>query len=198
MGLDLDPIDGQTPLDDDEKEGLLIPAISTRGELDEFEQENIERAIQWTMGRSIKPGGIFTDSFVRLVHRRMYGDVWTWAGEFRNTDKNIGIDKWQISTALRSLLDDARHWQQHDIFSPDEMAIRFKHRLVSIHCFPNGNGRHSRLFADIIIGKIYQRPVFSWGAGKLSSKGDARARYLMALRAADQGDCQLLIEFARS
>ncbi len=198
MGLDLDAIDGQTPLDDDEKDGLLIPAISTRGELDEFEQENIERAILWTMGRSIKPGGIFTDPFVRLVHQRMFGDVWAWAGEFRNTDKNIGIDKWQISTALRGLLDDALYWQQHDIFSPDEMAIRVKHRLVSIHCFPNGNGRHSRLFADIIIEKIYQRPVFSWGAGKLPSKGDARARYLMALRAADQGDCQLLIEFARS
>ena len=132
-----------------------------------------------------------------MVHRRMYADVWAWAGEFRKTNKNIGADKWQIPTELRYLLDDVRYWHEHNTYPPDEMAVRFKHRIVSIHCFANGNGRHSRLMADIIIEKIYKLPVFTWGAANLSSS-DARAAYLRAVKAADKGDHSLLLTFARS
>jgi Fic-DOC domain mobile mystery protein B len=198
MGLDIDYIDGQTPLDEDEKEGLLIPAIATRAELDEFEQQNIEQAVQWTLGRSFKPEVIFNEDFIRAVHKRMYGDVWTWAGVFRKTNKNIGVDKWQIPIEIKCLIDDAKYWYENNTFPPDEMALRFKHRLVSIHCFPNGNGRHSRLIADIIIEKIYKQPVFSWGALKYTSEGDARISYLKAVKAADKGDYSLLLAFARS
>jgi Fic-DOC domain mobile mystery protein B len=127
----------------------------------------------------------------------MYADVWAWAGEFRKTNKNIGADKWQIPTELRYLLDDVRYWHEHNTYPPDEMAVRFKHRIVSIHCFANGNGRHSRLMADIIIEKIYKLPVFTWGAANLSSS-DARAAYLRAVKAADTGDHSLLLAFARS
>jgi Fic-DOC domain mobile mystery protein B len=128
----------------------------------------------------------------------MYADVWAWAGEFRKTNKNIGVDKWQISTELRCLLDDAQYWFENNTYPSDEIAVRFKHRLVSIHCFPNGNGRHSRLVADIIIEKIFGRQVFSWGAANLSSEGEARSAYLKAIKAADRGDFNLLIAFARS
>lgn len=127
----------------------------------------------------------------------MYADVWAWAGEFRKTNKNIGADKWQIPTELRYLLDDVRYWHEHNTYPPDEMAVRFKHRIVSIHCFANGNGRHSRLMADIIIEKIYKLPVFTWGAANLSSS-DARAAYLRAVKAADKRDHSLLLAFARS
>jgi Fic-DOC domain mobile mystery protein B len=161
MGLDVAYIDGQTPLDEDEKDGLLIPTIATRSELDEFEQQNIEQAIQWALMRSFKSDAIFTEHFICNVHRQMYAGVWGWAGEFRKTNKNIGVDKWHIPTELKYLLDDARYWHENDIYPPDEIAVRFKHRIVSIHCFPNGNGRHSRLMADIIIEKIYKQPVFS-------------------------------------
>lgn len=198
MGLDSEYIDGQTPLDEEEKEGLLIPAIATRGELDEFEQQNIEQAIQWVLGRSFKPEVVFTEDFIRTVHKRMYADVWAWAGEYRKTNKNMGIDKWLIPIELKYLLDDARYWHENNTYTPDEIALRFKHRLVSIHCFPNGNGRHSRLMADIIIEKIYKQPVFSWGAAKLSTEGDARTAYLNAVKAADKGDYSLLLAFARS
>ena len=194
MGLDLDYTDGQTPLEDDEKDGLLIPTITTRGELDEFEQQNIEQAVQWSLGRSFKAETIFTEEWIRSLHKRMYGNIWYWAGEFRNSNKNIGVDKWQISTALRSLLDDVKYWYAHNIYTPDEITIRFKHRLVSIHCFPNGNGRHSRLMADIIIEKIYHQPVFTWGI----EKGEARSKYLQALKVADEGDFSLLLKFGRS
>ena len=144
MGFDLDYIDGQTPLDEEEKEGLLIPSIATRGELDEFEQQNIEQAVQWTFGRSFKPETVFTEDFVRLLHKRMFGEVWAWAGTFRKTNKNIGIDKWQIPIELRCLLDDVRYWHENNTYPPDEIAVRFKNRIVRIHCFANGNGRHSR------------------------------------------------------
>lgn len=198
MGLDLEYQDGQTPLDEDEKEGLKIATIATRGELDEFEQQNIEQAILWTLKRKFKPEAIFTEDFVRNVHKRMYGDTWAWAGDFRKTNKNIGVDKWQIPTDLHLLLADAKYWMENKTFSPDEIAIRFKHRIVSIHCFPNGNGRHSRLMADIIIEKIFSLPVFTWGAANLVKVGDQRMEYLKALKAADNGDMEPLIQFARS
>lgn len=198
MGLESEYGEGQTPLDEEEREGLLIPTIATRGELDEFEQQNIEKALQWTLGRSFKPVNVFTEEFVQTVHKRMYSDVWAWAGEFRKTDKNIGIDKWQIPTALRHLLDDVKYWHENEIYPPDEIALRFKHRLVSIHCFANGNDRHSRLMADIVIEKIYKLPVFTWGAAGISNSYDARAAYLHAVKAADMGDYSLLMAFARS
>jgi Fic-DOC domain mobile mystery protein B len=198
MGLELEYIDGQTPLDEDEKEGLLIPAIATRGEFDEFEQQNIEQAVQWSLKRSFKPEEIFTEDFIREVHERMYGEVWAWAGDFRKTNKNIGVDKWQIPIELKKLLDDAILWLKNKVYEPDEFTIRFKHRLVSIHCFPNGNGRHSRLMADIIIQKVFNLPVFSWGAADLVHVGDARKRYLDGIKAADKGDYKPLMNFARS
>lgn len=198
MGLESEYTDGQTPLDEEEKDGLLIPTIATRGELDEFEQQNIEQAVQWTLGRSFRPETVFTEEFIRMVHKRMYADVWAWAGEFRKTNKNIGIDNWQIPTELRCLLDDIRYWHENNTYLSDEIAVRFKHRIVSIHCFPNGNGRHSRLMADIIIEKLYKQPVFSWGAANLFSDDDIRAAYLKAVKAADQGDYNLLLVFARS
>lgn len=198
MGLDLKYMEGQTPLDEEEKEGLLIPTIATHGELNEFEQQNIEKAVQWTLARPFRSENIFTEEFICTVHKRMYADVWIWAGKFRNTNKNIGIDKWQIPTELKYLLDDTRYWLANNIYGPEEIAIRFKHRIVSIHCFPNGNGRHSRLMADIIIEKIFKQPVFTWGAGNLVHKGNARTHYLTAIKVADKGDIRPLITFARS
>lgn len=198
MGLTLNYANGQTPLDEEETSGLRIPTIATRVELDEFEQLNIEQAVQWTLGRSFKPGQVFTESFLMTVHRRMFSDVWAWAGQYRKTNKNIGTDRWNIPTELRNLLDDTRYWHEHDTYRPDEIALRFKHRLVSIHCFANGNGRHSRLMADIIIDKIFGNPVFTWGAKNLSTESDARVVYLRALKAADQGNYDLLLQFARS
>jgi Fic-DOC domain mobile mystery protein B len=195
MGLDLEYTDGQTPLDEDEKDGLLIKTIATRGDLDEFEQLNIEKAVLWTMKRKFKSETVLSETFIKDLHRRMYGDVWKWAGEFRKTNKNIGVDKLQIAVELRTLIDDCKFWIANNSFKPDEIAIRFKHRLVSIHCFTNGNGRHSRLMADIIAEQIFKHPVFNWGAG--NNNEDLRSTYLKAVRASDGGDYGLLMGFAR-
>ncbi|MGC4021676.1 MAG: mobile mystery protein B [Cyclobacteriaceae bacterium] len=193
MGLKL-PVDrGQTPLDEDEIDGLLIPTISTRQELDEYEQQNIEEALQWILKRKFKAESVLNEEFIKKLHERMYGKVWGWAGQFRKTNKNIGIDRWQISSELRLLLDDTKFWIDKKTFDPDEIAIRFKHRLVSIHCFSNGNGRHSRLMCDIIIEKIFQRPVFTWG----KNLEDVRAKYLATIKMADSGDIKPLLSFSR-
>ena len=198
MGLTINYLPGQTPIDEDEKEGLTILTISTVAELNEFEQKNIEQAIVWFLSRSFKIGNVLTEEFIRNVHVRMYGEVWKWAGEFRKTNKNIGVDKWEISMALKGLLEDTKYWISNEVFAPDEIAIRFKHRLVSIHCFPNGNGRHSRLLADLLAYKIFRQPLFSWGARTLSIQSETRENYLKAIRAADREDIRLLIKFARS
>lgn len=198
MGLEIIYEDGQTPLDEDEKEGLLIKSITTHGELNEAEQLNIEEAIEWTLRRKFNQTDILSESFIREVHKRMYREVWRWAGEFRRTNKNIGVDKYQIATELRYLVDDCKFWILNKTLPEDEIAIQFKHRIVSIHCFPNGNGRHSRLMADVICSHIFGKPVFSWSANKLIKKGEARNRYLEALRAADKNKFNLLLAFARS
>ncbi|MBK9109878.1 MAG: mobile mystery protein B [Saprospiraceae bacterium] len=198
MGLKFEHPDGQTPLYEEEKDGLLIPTIATRGELDEFEQQNIEQAVQWVLMKTFKPDVVFTEKFIRDVHKRMYGNIWAWAGDFRRSNKNLGVDKWQISIELKKLLEDAIFWMDNKTYSPDEFAIRFKHKLVSIHCFPNGNGRHSRLLADIIIGKLFKLQVFSWGASHLDPASNSRATYINALKKADNGEIVPLLEFARS
>ncbi len=197
MGLDIEYIDGQTPLDDDEKEGLLIKTIATRGDLDEFEQQNIELAIEWTIKTKFKKENIFTEEFVRQLHKKMYGNVWKWAGEFRKTEKSIGIDPVKIGIALKQLNDDVLFWIDKKIYSEEEIAIRYKHSIVKIYCFANGNGRHSRLMADIIVNKIYSKPVFNWGKTSLSNSIEQRSRYIKALKEADNGNIQMLISFAK-
>jgi Fic-DOC domain mobile mystery protein B len=198
MGLELDYIDGQTPIDENEKEGLLIETIAAKGELDEFEQQNIEEAMQWVFGRKFKAKDVFTEKFICILHMRMFGQVWSWAGELRKTDKNIGMDKYQIPVALKVLCGDALFWVENETYPPEEIAVRFKHRIVSIHCFPIGNGRHSRLMGDIIIEKIFGQEPFSWGDGDLSKAGNTRKAYLQAVKAADHGDFTPLLCFARS
>ncbi len=198
MGLTLDFHDGQTLLDEDEKLGLLIKSIATRRDLDEFEQKNIEEAIQWSIVRSFKVPELFTEALLKAVHRNMFGSVWAWAGDFRTTNKNIGINHWLIALELKVVLDDAVFWIENKVFEPDEIVIRFKHRLVSVHCFPNGNGRHSRLMADIIIENVFKGPAFSWGARNLNKKTNAHQQYIKALREADKGNYGHLITFARS
>ncbi|MFI5148108.1 MAG: mobile mystery protein B [Bacteroidia bacterium] len=198
MGLSLDYQDGQTPLSEEEKDGLLIGSIATRGELDEFEQLNIEKAIEWTLTRKFGKGRVVSEEFVLDLHRKMFEDVWSWAGSFRKSDKNLGVMWMFIGMELKKLLDDCSFWIENMAFSEDEIAIQFSHRIVAIHCFPNGNGRHSRLIADVIISHLFGNPVFTWNRNSLVKKGEARTSYLTAIKQADKGNIQPLISFART
>ena len=198
MGLELEYIKGQTPLEEEEKEDLRIKTISTRGELDEFEQANIEKAIEWSLKTNPKYEKILTVTFIKEVHKRMFSDVWDWAGTFRKTNKNIGVDKYQIEIELTQLMEDCRFWIENHTYSEDEIAIRFKHRLVKIHPFPNGNGRHSRLCVDILISKGLKNEIFTWGSNNITDQGETRTAYLEAIYDADSGNIKPLLEFART
>ena len=198
MGLDLEYTNGKTPLDEDEKEELLIKSITTHGELDEFEQQHIERAMLWLKSKKLNAEEILSEEFVRELHRRMYAGVWKWAGTFRKTDKNIGIDKHQIPAALKQLLDDCLYWIQHHSYPGEAIAIRLKHRMVHIHCFANGNGRHSRLMADVMMEKLFHLSLFTWGAADITKRSDTRSAYISALKKADAGDYGDLLIFAKS
>ncbi|MCK9426117.1 MAG: mobile mystery protein B [Ignavibacteriaceae bacterium] len=198
MGLDLDYKEGQTPLDEDEKDGLLIKTITTRGELDEFEQLGVEKANQWLLSKKLMVNKILTEDFVRDLHKRMFGDIWKWAGEYRRTNKNIGVDKFEIGIELNKLLADCRFWIENKTFLEDEISVRFSHRMAAIHPFANGNGRHSRLIADVLINKGFGKPYFTWGSKNLVKQSEARTQYLHALREADNFSYKPLIDFARS
>ena len=198
MGLDYKYSDGQTPLDEDEKEGLKISSVTTQQELDEFEQLNIEKAIEWTIHSNLKSEKILSEKFIKNLHQKMFGDVWKWAGEFRKSDKNLGIHWPQISVELKKLIDDTKYWIENSTYSPEEISIRFKHRLVAIHCFPNGNGRHSRMMADIIMESVFGEDSFSWHSSNMVKADETRKKYIAALKKADNGNMKPLIAFAKS
>jgi Fic-DOC domain mobile mystery protein B len=186
--------DDATPLTPQEMRELIPAHIAYRRELNEAEQENIARAQDWALGRRRE---LLSEKFVKDLHRQMLGDVWRWAGRFRTSPRNLGINHWEIPVALRQLIDDAKAWIEHNTYPPDEIAVRFHHRLVQIHAFPNGNGRHARLMADLLVMRL-GRERFSWGRENLRDAGTVRQRYIAALHAADDYDIGPLLAFARS
>jgi len=197
MGLNLRYSNGQTPINEEEKEGLKISSISTQSDLDQFEQLNIEQAVAWTIASQFEADLILTEDFIQKVHKKMLGDVWQWAGQFRKSNKNRGVPWFCVPGELKKLLEDGQFWVQHEVFPPKEIAIRFKHRLVSIHCFPNGNGRHARLMADIIMEHVFGLEAFNWHRSAPYSPQEIRKKYIYALQCADEGMIDPLIEFAQ-
>jgi Fic-DOC domain mobile mystery protein B len=194
MTVKLDYPPGATPLDADELASLIPGHITTQGELNEWEQLNIVQGDQWARKQRKE---ILNESFLRQLHRQMFGETWKWAGEFRKTDKNIGVDWLKIGVELKKLLDDAHYQVEHASYLPDEIAVRFHHRLVAIHPFPNGNGRHARLMADLLVERL-GLPRFTWGSRSLVDANDTRMTYIAALQAADRHDIAPLLAFARS
>lgn len=190
-----DEPDEATPLEPEERKGLLQTWITYRGELNEAEQSNIAAGAAWARRRRRKD--ILTDTFIKQLHRRMFGDVWAWAGDYRRTERNIGIDPVDIPVELRMVLDDARYWVENETYPPDEIAVRLHCRLVAVHPFPNGNGRTTRLMADLLAVQLGRSPL-TWGRVSLADASETRARYIAALRAADNHDIGPLLEFARS
>lgn len=195
MGL-MEYPEGATPLTPEELDGLRLPHISTRSELDRWEQENILEAESWVA--RLKRRALLEEAFLLELHRRMFGKVWTWVGRFRTTGKSIGVPVWDIGPKLRGLCQDMEMWRKVEAYPPDEACARFHHRLVSIHPFANGNGRHARLMVDLLLEKLYGRPRFSWGSGILGQPGACRSQYIAALRAADGRDLSPLLAFVRA
>lgn len=173
----------------------MIPSdIALRHELNDAEQTNILEAQRWAMSRR---RDVLDVAFLDELHTRMLGDVWRWAGPQRTSGKTVGVDAYRIPTELRQLVDDCRFWIDNDTYPPDEIAARFHHRLVWIHAYPNGNGRHARLATDLLLRNLGREP-FSWGSANLIDDGEVRTRYIAALRAADRHDIGPLLTFVRS
>lgn len=197
MGLVLQYQNGQTPLDENQIGGLKIKTISNQQQLNEFEQANINEALKWLSNKK-SITDVLSQPFILQLHQKMFGRVWSWAGTFRKTETNIGVDWIKIPVELRILTDDCQYWIDHSAYPAEEIAIRFKHRLVSIHCFSNGNGRHSRMMADLLAIHCLRLPAFTWGHSNLTAGNDQRKSYLKALKLADNGDYTDLIVFAKS
>lgn len=189
-----DDDDANTPLEAEEREQLIPSYITTRGELNEAEASNIADGFRWFISRK---RDLLEQKLLSELHKRMYGQVWKWAGSYRTTPRNIGIAAYRIPTEVRAVIDDVRYWIENSTFPPDEIAVRFSHRIVAIHPFPNGNGRFSRLIGDALAVQLGQEP-FTWGRVSLVDAGETRNAYVTALKAADNHDYGLLIAFARS
>ena len=183
-----------TPLTHDEINGLIPSYITLRRELNEAEHINITEAEEWAFNRK---RDVLNEVFLRSLHKRMFKDVWRWAGELRTTLPSIGVYPWKIEPMLHDLIEDTRYWIERGTFPPDEIATRFHHHLVLIHPFQNGNGRHARLASDLLLIKLGQER-FTWGQISLLNAGEARNQYISALRAADAHDIQPLLAFVRS
>ncbi|MFT4929352.1 MAG: Fic-DOC domain mobile mystery protein B [Phenylobacterium sp.] len=184
-------IDGATPLDPDEMAGLKFKHITVRQQLDELEQANIVQGMLWLKKHNRQ--NYLTIDFTLALHKALFGQVWQWAGSFRTTEKNIGIDPLHICVALRNLLDDVTVWAQYNSYPPQEAILRFHHKLVQIHPFPNGNGRFSRIFADLIAQQVFQCRTVQWGGRALDKVSQVRMDYIKALRQADAGDLEPLM-----
>jgi Fic-DOC domain mobile mystery protein B len=198
----LEEEDNSTPLSDEERQGLRLPVL-TRSELNRAEADNISRAMTWLFfsQRRLRSEMVTREAWLQQLHRRMYNQVWTWAGRYRTTERNLGVPYWRIRMDMRDLEADVRAWLADttaDRFSHDECALRFGYRLVVIHPFPNGNGRWSRLASDALIVSLGGRR-FTWGGASLTETSELRRRYIRALQTADvERDFGPLMAFGRS
>lgn len=189
---------GATPLSPDDLVGLKLP-VRTQGELNELEADNILHGWRWAV-RSTKSRVpmLLSDAYARELHRHMFGQVWAWAGDYRLGELNIGVEPAHIGPRLRIVLEDAQFWVNHQTFDPEELAIRLHHRVVQVHPFRNGNGRHARLLADLLLVKHFRRQRLPWGGDNLGRGGPLRTAYLAAVRGADAHDYAPLIALCRS
>jgi Fic-DOC domain mobile mystery protein B len=188
---------GATPIDDDELSDSIPEHITLQKELNEWEQANINKAAGIFYGKSFNSENILSFSFILDVHKNMFDETWRWAGKTRKTVKNIGVEVSQIFEQTKNLCEDVKYWIKNNTFPDEEIGVRFHHRLVKIHLFPNGNGRHARLITDLLM-KSLDKPMFTWGSKDLYNEGTVRKDYINALKEADNNNYKSLIEFVKS
>ena len=186
---------GATPPDPEELAGLIPRHVSTQEQLNQLEEANIALAVGWLY--RTRPANVLSEDFARKLHKRMFNQTWRWAGTFRTTEKSIGVDPVTIAVRLRDLLEDAKAWLEYATYPLDEQAVRLHHRLVLIHLFPNGNGRHARLLTDAFMLSRGAEP-FTWGGTSLTQASATRSAYIAALRSADARDYGPLMDFVRT
>ncbi len=193
-----EPLEGATPIPPDEQRKLIPTWVQTREDLNVAEEDNITKGHAWAQRRKVKPPTLTTERFSRQLHKNMFGDVWKWAGRYREIElEGVGVPRWQIASKSAELFEQFTYWIGNNPFSADELAVRFHHQLALVHPYTNGNGRHSRMMGDLLVVKLGGKP-FTWGSGNLQDDGELRRTYIAALKKADAGDITDLLTFARS
>lgn len=192
MAIKFEYAPGATPIDPNEAAGLIPAHLTLQRELNEYEEANILEATEWLLAR--RRGDPLDERFIRVVHGRMFDQTWKWAGQPRRSDKNVGVAWVEIAAHLRQMLGDVRAQVEQQAYPPKEIAARYHHRLVALHVFPNGNGRHARLMADLLLTELAGQR-FEWGRGSLIGASELRAQYIAALKAADSRDIRPLLAF---
>ncbi|MCL1052153.1 mobile mystery protein B [Shewanella abyssi] len=196
MSLLKDDPEGATPLSPDDLLGLKLPHIQTRAQLNEVEAANILQGQIWVSGLKVLTlDDIFSRDFVTTLHENLLGDIWEWAGTFRLRELNIGVNPKNISVDLHNFLEDAKCWVEFSHYSDLELSARIQHKLVQIHPFPNGNGRHSRIFTDIVRIFLLNKKPLRWANVKLEDISEERAAYIAGLRKADGGDFSEMVHY---
>lgn len=195
----IDEPEGSTPLDPDDMEGLKYAHVTTREQLNELEQANILAGQMWASHRTdLTVDSIFSTDFVLDLHQNLFGDVWKWAGSTRTRELSIGCDPLQVRVNLGNFLEDAKLWIQYGHYSNLELCARIQHKLVEIHPFPNGNGRHSRIFTDVVRIFLLEEPPLKWAKGDLANVSDERRAYISCLKEADKGNFAPFVEYLES
>ena len=189
--------DDATPLDPALRGDLIPTWVTTRSDLNEVEEENIIKGAAWARRTRGGADALLNEDFSKKLHAQMFGDVWKWAGRYRQKELNIGIAPHLVPAQMPEIFNDVRYWVEHQTYPLDEIAVRLHHRLTQVHSFPNGNGRHARMMADLLIERLGGKP-FTWGSGSIQDTGTLRTKYVQALKAADNHDLAPLLAFARS
>jgi len=187
---------GQSHLDQEELAGLKLVGIKDWTEILNQESKGISKTVVWTEKNQFSTEKIFTELFIREIHKRMFGEVWTWAGKYRLSNKTLGVEKGLISKELKQLFNNIKFWIESESYDADEITIRFIHRLMQIQCFSNGNARHAKLMADIVIENVFNGDIFTWGES-LNDPKLQREKFLEALKKADKGKMEDLVKLAR-
>lgn len=190
--------DHNTPLSGEEMDGLIIPTIRTRNDLNEAEALNLIEGTLWLKEKA-RNVDVFDDLFLCKIHKQLFGQVWEWAGTYRTTNKNIGVFWEDIPAQIRAKALDAKFWFENEVYPPEELAVRFHYELVHVHPYPNGNGRFSRIIADYIVENIFELKPLKWGNHHLIKSTDARRTYIAAIVEMDSsGNIASLLDFAMS
>ena len=186
-----DSIDDATPIND--ISGLIPMHIHSQKELNEWEENNIIYAVKKYLTKRKKID--ITISWIKQIHKEMFDKTWEWAGVFRKNNFNLGVDYNQINIELKKLIDDIEYWKSHsNSMNWFEQSVRIHYRLVKIHPFPNGNGRHARLVSDIFLFNN-NLTLPTWPTEEMIKQTQIRKEYITALKQADKGDISLLLKF---
>ena len=159
--MPLEPGYGETPIPGDELAALVphvidtLAAPITRADIYDLEsavlQDVTETQLAAALDGSLTLDDLLNDYFLRDLHTQLYGDIWMWAGRWRQYEVNIGVAPEHIAVELRSAMGNIGYrWERAADWTPRELGVAVHAEAVRVHPFTDGNGRTTRLLADLV------------------------------------------------